>query len=165
MSVLCSIGYSASVFILLGIAYFVRSWRGLALASSLPLIGLFAFWKWFPESPRWYLGQKRYDDLEEYVRKVARVNGVKLDPNFDVNLPNILRGIDTVEYKEKGSLLDLFRTPNLRKKTLLLAFINFCNNGIFTGLNLYAPAFGSDPHWNAFLANVVELPPYIFAQW
>ena len=53
MSVICSIGYTCSVFVLLAIAYHIRTWRGLALASSTPLLILFALWKFFPESPRY----------------------------------------------------------------------------------------------------------------
>ncbi|XP_055328916.1 beta-alanine transporter-like [Paramacrobiotus metropolitanus] len=164
MSVICSIGYTSSVLLLLLIAYFVRDWHHFALASSVPLLSLFFLIPFFPESPRWLLAQGRLKELEVYVRKVARVNRVQLDPKFDQNLPLILANLDRHEDEETANLVDLFRTPNLRKKTLILAFINFCNSGIFTGLNLYAPAFGGNPHWSAFLTNMVEFPPYLFAQ-
>ncbi|OQV14659.1 Carcinine [Hypsibius exemplaris] len=164
MSVICSVGYTCSVFAVLGIAYAVRTWRGLALASSTPLLFIFALWKFFPESPRWLLAHKHYDRLEDYVKKVARINGKTLSPKFVADLPEILSQIDDAEFAEKTSLLDLFRTPNLRKKALLLSFVNFCNVGIFSGLNLYAPAFGANPHFNTLLANLVELPPYVFAR-
>lgn len=164
MSVICSAGYTTTCLILLLVAYFIRSWRMLGLASSVPLVLLFGLWRFFPESPRWLLSQGKFDLLEKYVRKVARVNGTKLDPKFERDLPTILRDIDSQDHEHQASIFDLFRTPNLRKKTCILAFLNFCNMGIFTGLNLYAPAFGGNPHWSVLLANLVEFPPYIFAQ-
>ncbi|OQV19690.1 Carcinine [Hypsibius exemplaris] len=166
MSVICSVAYTASVLVVIGLGYAVRTWNGFALISSAPLFVLALLWPFLPESPRWLLAQKRYPitELEEYLKKVARINGKNLDPKFEADLPEILRKIDESEHAVKTSVADLFRTPNLRKKTLILSFINFCNLGVFSGLNLFEPAFGNQPHYNALLANLVELPPYVFAR-
>ena len=164
MSVICSAGYTTTCLVILLIAYFIRSWRTLGICSSVPLVVLFGLIPFFPESPRWLLAQGKFEELEKWIRKVAKINGKTLDAKFDHNLPNILRKIDTQDPESQATIFDLFRTPNLRKKTLILAFLNFCNMGIFTGLNLYAPAFGGSPHWSVFLANIVEFPPYVFSQ-
>lgn len=132
MSVICSAGYTTTCLVLLLIAYFTRAWRILGIASSAPLVLLFGLWMVFPESPRWLLSKGKFEELEIYIRKVARINGANLDPKFAQDLPQILRAIDTQDHEHDASIFDLFRTRNLRKKTLVLAFMNFCNNGIFT---------------------------------
>ncbi|OQV14655.1 Carcinine [Hypsibius exemplaris] len=169
VSVLCSTSYTLGVIGLWAIAYFVRTWRTLSLVTSVPLAAIFIFlFPFFPESPRWLLSQGQYEKLEVLLRRMARINQRELDPEFSGDLPDILmdinRGVD-MEKKNSHSILEAFKMPNMRKKTIILVIVNFCNKGVFMGLNYYAPGFGVDPHWNFLLANIIELPPYIFAEY
>lgn len=62
----------------------------------------------------------------------------------------------------KYSMLDLFRTKNLRKKTLILTFINTCNLGVYIGLTFYGPSINENFHFNYFLSGLAEIPGYLF---
>ncbi|KAG6460644.1 hypothetical protein O3G_MSEX012116 [Manduca sexta] len=98
---------------------------------------------------------------------MARINGKSLPANYMVHLHRkyetnkLNQDIEQAKSRKYG-ILDLFRTPNLRKKTIIVTFIWFTNTSVYVGLSYYAPVLGGDEFLNFFLAGVVELPTYLF---
>ncbi len=64
-------------------------------------------------------------------------------------------------YSRTFSILDLFKTPNLRAKTLNLFFSWFVNSGTYYGLSLSTSDLGGNPYFNFFLSAAVEIPAYL----
>ncbi|XP_034240097.1 beta-alanine transporter-like [Thrips palmi] len=174
VTILSNIAYSLALVALAGVVYLVRDWRQLALATSVPFVTFFLYWWVLPESPRWLLARGRFQEAEAILRLMARVNGRALPPNYLAQLmrkfqletaPAPVTSLDPQkqQYHDRTyGVLDLVRTPNLRRKTLIITFIWFTNTSVYVGLSYYAPVLGGDEFLNFFLAGAVELPTYLF---
>ncbi|XP_028174631.1 carcinine transporter-like, partial [Ostrinia furnacalis] len=166
-TILSNIAYSLGLIMLAGVVYLIRDWRHLALATTLPFVCFFLYLWPMPESPRWLLARGQFEKAEAILKNMARINGKSLPANYMVHLrrkyesDKLKQDIER-EKSRKYGILDLFRTPNLRKKTIIITFIWFTNTSVYVGLSYYAPVLGGDEFLNFFLAGVVELPTYLF---
>lgn len=176
-TIVLNIAYSIGLVLLAGIVHFVRDWRYLSLAVSLPLLFLFTCFFILPESPRWLVATGKYSRAARIMKIMARLNQKQIPDNYEDVLrhyfdPNVNSNTttsmthssdanETIKVRSYG-VYDLFRTPNMCAKTLIITFIWFSNTCVYVGLSYYAPALGGDEIWNFFLAGVVELPTYIF---
>ncbi|XP_054288921.1 beta-alanine transporter-like [Macrosteles quadrilineatus] len=167
-TILTNIAYSLGLVALAAVVYLIRDWRQLALATSVPFLSFFLYWWVLPESPRWLLARGRFEEAEKILKKMARVNGKSLPANYMVHLKRKYQVERYMQQKDSDKdhnrrygVMDLLRTPNLRRKTLIITFIWFTNTSVYVGLSYYAPALGGDEFLNFFLAGAVELPTYI----
>ncbi|XP_021942710.1 organic cation transporter protein-like isoform X2 [Zootermopsis nevadensis] len=140
-----------------GIAYFVRGWKELQLAITLPSVLLFGLWWVLPESPRWLLALGRTDEVMVILQEAARINNRPLPPNLDKLLrQDTLRKEPTDQ--PKAGIMDLFRTPNIRKNSLVLYIIWFSVYLVYYGLVLNLGNIGGDIYLNTVLSGIVEVP-------
>lgn len=164
-TIVLNIAYSIGLVLLAGIVYLVRDWRYLSLAVSLPLLMLFSCFFVLPESPRWLVATGKFRRAARVMKTIARINKKPFADNYEDVLRHHFqpKGNDDKNNNENYTygIIDLFRTPNMRAKTLIITFIWFSNTCVYVGLSYYAPALGGDEIWNFFLAGVVELPTYI----
>ncbi len=96
---------------------------------------------------------------------MADVNKVEVS---DAQIEDFVRAAEEEFRREKErnadrttGIHDLFRTPNLRARTLNLWFNWFVNSGTYYGLSLGASNLGGNPYFNFLLAAAVEVPAYV----
>ncbi|KAG1714611.1 Organic cation transporter protein [Nymphon striatum] len=77
-----------------------------------------------PESPRWLISVGKFDEALITMKKIAKINGQTLPSD-----ETIMAELRELEYKIKNksqnqaSIADLFRTKNMRRKTIILYYI------------------------------------------
>jgi len=106
------------------IAYFERDWRNLTMIVTLPAVLLFPFWKFFPQSPRWLIAHDRLDEAQTVIE---RFGGKKGKPVSSEELRALLEKVrkDQLEREreaKKYTPIDMFRTPKLRKWTMIICY-------------------------------------------
>ncbi|XP_074542236.1 solute carrier family 22 member 13 [Halichoeres trimaculatus] len=134
-----------------GIAYLIRDWRKLQLAISAPGF-LLIFYIWvLPQSARWLLANNRKEEAIALLRRAALVNGWVLPPAVQVE--KISFGA-----KQSHSVVDLVRTPQMRKRAVILFYIWFVNVLVYYGLALGVSRLGTDLYLTQFVFGLVEIP-------
>ncbi|CAK6446469.1 unnamed protein product [Pipistrellus nathusii] len=143
--------FTLGIIILPGIAYFIPNWQGIQLAITLPNF-LFLLYYWaVPESPRWLVTRKRGDEALKILRSIAKCNGRYLSPSCsEITVSD--------EEVSNPSFLDLVRTPQMRKCTLILMFAWFTSAVVYQGLVMRLGILGGNLYMDFFLSGVVELP-------
>lgn len=136
-------------------AYFLRDWHRLQFALSIPSVILISYYWLIPESPRWLFTVGRVDESVKILEKAAKWNKLPVE-NIRGDLETI-HGAKTSQ-KAKGNILDLFRTKNMRVKTICMNFNWFvCGLGFF-GVSQYVGESGGNIFKNVALSACFELP-------
>ncbi|XP_078086610.1 solute carrier family 22 member 3-like [Mustelus asterias] len=146
--------FSLGVMLLPVFAYLVKSWKGIQMAISVPHFVLLLYCCLIPESPRWLLSRKRIKEALKIAQDIADRNGKSLPSTYK----EMVRGENSSEEIKNPSLLDLFRTPQMRKRTLILMYSWFTSNVVYLGLILRLGIQGGDSYVDLFVAGAVELP-------
>ncbi|XP_069100853.1 solute carrier family 22 member 4-like [Pleurodeles waltl] len=141
-------------------AYFIRGWRMLLLALSVPGLFCIPLWWIIPESPQWLISQGRVEEAENIIRKAARKNGI--------TAPAIIFSTSEMEdlksrQQKKHTFLDLLKNSNIRTITVMTICLWMIISIGYFGVSLDSPNLHGDPYLNCFLMAVIEVPAYIAA--
>nr|KAG5706948.1 hypothetical protein BaRGS_021454 [Batillaria attramentaria] len=143
----------AGEYLLILFAYFIREWRWLEIAVSIPsIIMLFYYWL-LPESPRWLASRGRMDEAMKVLEKIAASNKKQL--------PNIADGKQLLERDATVSLRHVFQSSELVKRTLILFGNIFVNAVVYYGLTLNITNLSGDIYVNLTINVTLELVGYL----
>lgn len=110
-------------------------WNHLQLAITLPtliFVILLLIPKVVPESPRWLLAVGRKDDAEKILGAAEKENGrAATDGKVPRETVEESKEKDAKSEAKSANLFDLFRTPHLRKCTLIMYYLWFTNNLVY----------------------------------
>ncbi|XP_061546790.1 solute carrier family 22 member 7-like [Phycodurus eques] len=156
MCVLGSLAWSLGNMLLAGLAFLVNAWRPLIVTVTAPLALAILTWWWVPESARWLLANGKVEKAHLYLDKCARAN----------NRPKIssavqLEALSSVEMSDKNkkyNFLHLFKTPKLRKISLVTGIAWYGTAVTYYGISLNLDGFGLNVYVTQFVYAAIEVP-------
>ncbi|XP_048852019.1 solute carrier family 22 member 5-like [Brienomyrus brachyistius] len=144
-------------------AYFIRDWRMLLMALTIPGFLCIPLWWIIPESPRWLLSHGHVDKADAIIRAIARKNGVDA-PEIIFKTEDGSQLLGKTAPQRVYTIIDLIRTTNIRNITILNTIIWIVTSMTYYGLSLNTPNMGGDPYLNCFISAVSEIVAYV-ATW
>ncbi|XP_046738058.1 organic cation transporter protein [Diprion similis] len=135
-----------------------RMW--LQIVYGLHSVLLIGHWWLIDESPRWLWAQGRVKEAVAIIKRGLRMNGNNMDIDVAHYVSRGKASQATKEERECG-VLDLFKTPNLRKKSLNICLNWFANSIAYYGLSLSTGSLLGNPFLMLFLSGLVEIPSYV----
>ncbi|XP_068610186.1 solute carrier family 22 member 2-like [Brachionichthys hirsutus] len=151
VGILYQMFFSIGILTLPLLSYFITDWRWLQAAIAAPYLLFISYYCLVPESPRWLISQKRFSKALEITEAMAKENKKELSVN-----------IETLTSDEgdspSASVLDLIRTPNMRKHTFILMFNWFASAVVYQGLVLRTGILESNVYVEFVISCLVEFP-------
>nr|XP_020664711.1 solute carrier family 22 member 3 isoform X1 [Pogona vitticeps] len=151
VGIVIQVFFTIGVIILPGIAYLIPTWQWIQLATTLPNFFFLLYYWLIPESPRWLLTRKKGEKALKIVQSIAKDNGKCLPQHFSE-----ITGCDNEI--SNPSILDLVRTPQMRKITLILMYAWFTSAVVYQGLVLRLGIIEGNLYLEFFISAVMELP-------
>ncbi|XP_015415508.1 PREDICTED: solute carrier family 22 member 2 [Myotis davidii] len=148
------VAFTVGLLVLAGVAYALPHWRWLQFAMTLPNFCFLLYYWCVPESPRWLLSQNRHAEAMQVMRHISRGAGKTSLPA----MPGQSRPDEEVGEKLNPSFLDLVRTPQIRKHTLILMYNWFTGSVLYQGLIMHMGLAGSNVYLDFFYSALVEFP-------
>ena len=131
--------FAAGIAVVAGWSYLIRDWSLLQIVYGLHSSILLIHWWLVDESPRWLFAQGKYQEAGDIVSKQLKMNGrenlIPTEGFTKEQLQTSLSNSESLEPIDEGSkkneakygIVDLFRTPRLRWRTLNIALNWYLN--------------------------------------
>ncbi|KJH51908.1 transporter, major facilitator family protein [Dictyocaulus viviparus] len=145
--------YAFGEVILAGMAYFLTDYRLLHAVIALPSLIFLSYWWLIPESARWLVTKHRYEEADIILHKAARINGSYVPEKWWEQLQ-----IGQNNKYQSFGMIDLVRTPNMRKRTLVCFFLWPVNTMMYYGLTMKSDLGGGELHLNFAISALMEIP-------
>ncbi|XP_025412390.1 organic cation transporter protein [Sipha flava] len=145
--------------------YFIKDIFLLQIIYGLHSLLLIPHYWLIDESPRWLWGQGRKEEAFNIIQKALKTNNKTLA--LPLEKEQVVLDKDGSEIKnhqdvQSFSILDLFKTPNLRKNTMNICLFWFAASFGYYGISFQTGKLKGDPYLMLFVMAGVEMPSYIF---
>ncbi|KAK7485174.1 hypothetical protein BaRGS_00023584 [Batillaria attramentaria] len=133
-------------------AYFIRNWRWLEIALSIPSIVLLFYWWLIPESPRWLASRGREDEAMKVLERIAKSNNTRL--------PKIEDAHALLEADTALSFRNVVRSRELIVRMLIVFSNLLVIMVVYYGLTLNITNLSGDIFINFTLNVILEIVSY-----
>ncbi|XP_067831807.1 solute carrier family 22 member 6-A-like isoform X2 [Heptranchias perlo] len=151
--------YTSGQLLLAGLAYGIRDWRWLQFTVSAPYFIFFLYSWWFPESARWLILNNKTDVALKQLKRVAKLNGKEAEGNkLTTTILKSRMEKELSNTKKNYGMMDLFRTPVMRKNICCSMCVWFAASFGYYGLAMDLQGFGVDIYLLQVIFGIVDIP-------
>lgn len=143
-------------------AYFIRDWRYLHIAVSVPIFVSLLLYPLTPESPRWLLSVDKDEEAKKIIDRIAKIHK-KPEPDIYINdqSDNDRVKCEVMVTYSRVSSWQLISRPGIALTTVILSInwlvVDFC----YYGLSLHSVNLSGDIFTNFILSAAVEVPAVV----
>ncbi|XP_075974992.1 organic cation transporter protein isoform X2 [Anticarsia gemmatalis] len=153
--------FAIGIMLLAAWGYLIDNRFYLQIVYALHAVVLLPHWFLMDESPRWLWAQGRARESVAIIEKALKFNG----STESIDTPALVSHCKATcaKYTDEHSAgtSDLFKTPRMLRKTLVICGSWFVNSVVYYGLSLNTGKLSGNPYFIMFLMGVVELPAYV----
>ncbi|KAL7644054.1 UNVERIFIED_CONTAM: hypothetical protein RMT77_004866 [Armadillidium vulgare] len=143
------------------LAYFMTDWKWFQLTCTAPGLLILSYRWFFPESVRWLISKNKINEAIKLVDEAAEANKL---PSPSYLLEDLLKNPnaeDGFEDKRDKSVFNIFKSPNMRKRSLILFFCWIVCTLSYYGLSRNAGNLSGNLFLNYISLMIIEIPSYI----
>ncbi|UYV66229.1 hypothetical protein LAZ67_4000912 [Cordylochernes scorpioides] len=137
------------------LAYFLHSWKLLLLVTTIPLASFLLAGLLMPESASWLLTRGQVARTHAIFQQMARINGTTFAPESALMLN---KAEEQTPEETKVSFLDIFRTPRMRMRAIVLALAWFMTYSIYHTNTQNAANLGANFYDSYTYSALIEIP-------
>lgn len=131
---------------------FIKDWRWLYFAISIPGTLTIPFYWLTPESLHWLITKKKDTHVRKFIKTCSKFN------NIEISLSECKTSSAFPDVESKRTFLDVFLNPQILIHLLLNAYILIVMNGTYWALSLFSTELSEDGITGYFLSGLIELP-------
>ncbi|CAD5218745.1 unnamed protein product [Bursaphelenchus okinawaensis] len=139
-------------------AYYLRDYQHLQLAISAPAIVFISYWWLIPESARWLVSQKRFEDADKVIRKAARWNKTTVPEKWWEELETEGTTSTKEGPQKKHNFVDLVRTPKLRRISISIMLCWPIVSMVYYGVSMNTNFLGGNLYTTFIFGALIEIP-------
>ncbi|KAI6224937.1 Organic cation transporter protein [Aphelenchoides besseyi] len=137
------------------LAYYIRDYQYLQLAIAAPALVFLSYWWLVPESARWLVSQRRYNDADAIIQRAAKFNRTTVPSKWWESLEEDQQSDGS---RPKAKVFDLLRTPKIRKISLSIFFCWPVVSMVYYGVSMNTSFLGGDLYQTFIFGALMEVP-------
>lgn len=152
------------------LAWIFKDYVHLQLLISIPPLITVGYYWIIPESVRWLITKKRYQEAISIIRKVAKVNGtvISKDTNETFQKYESMTEDEVNAYDQKVETLSIWNSvklmmskPIMWLRVAILLYSFAINALVYFSLSLNSVSLSGNKFFNFILVSLVEIPGYM----
>lgn len=159
--VIFQVMFAIGLMLLAGWGYLINNRFLLQIVYALHAAVLLPHWLLMDESPRWLWAQGRARESVAIVEKALKMNNSIETVDTSLLVSHCKATCSKYTDDHSAGTTDLFKTPKMLQKTLIICCCWFTNSVVYYGLSLNTGKLNGNPYFIMFLMGVVELPGYV----